>query len=307
MILRDDRLAYFDYAAYDSTYDTGYSLDSSGLYSTKWYQYAVGSDGMGFVSIGKGPVLGLSFGVKAPDFSGSGVYLNPTGVVNAASSAPFIAGLAPGELITLYGSGLAASTVVAQALPFPTTLGDVQVSINGRPAPIYYVSPTQISVIVPYETEISFAAVQVTNNGAKSNTVTVYMNDAAPGIFSVPPGGLGYAAALHPDYSVVSAANPAKKGETIQVFLTGLGTVSPAAAAGAAAPVNPLSLTTGQFYVYIDGYDSNTSYVGLAPGLAGLYQINVTVPTTVSSGDVYLDVQADSNAFYTSQVKIPVQ
>jgi uncharacterized protein (TIGR03437 family) len=263
---------------------------------------------MGFVSIGKGPVLGLSFGVKAPDFSGSGVYLNPTGVVNAASSAPFIAGLAPGELITLYGSGLAGSTVVAPALPFPTTLGNVQVSINGRPAPIYYVSSTQISVIVPYETEISFAQIQVTNNGAKSNTVTVYMNDAAPGLFSVDQNGLGYAIARHADYSYVTKDNPAKKGETIVVVLSGLGTVSPAAPAGAAAPAaEPLSRTTGQFYVYIDGYDSTTSYVGLAPGLAGLYQINVTIPTTVSSGDVYLDVQADSNAFYTSQVKIPVQ
>lgn len=307
VIVRDDRLAYFDSKAFEYTYDTTYNLDSTGSYASSSYRYGIGANGLGFVSIGKGPILALNFGVKAPTFSGSGVYLNPTGVVNAASSAPFIGGIAPGELITLYGSGLASSTVVAQSLPFPTTLGNVQVTINGRSCPIYYVSPTQMSVIVPYETEISFAVIQVTSGGTKSNTVTVYMNDAAPGIFSVPPGGIGYAAALHADYSLVSTANPARKGETILVFLTGLGAVSPPAAAGAAAPSNPLSRTTSLAYVYVDGYDANTSYVGLAPGLAGLYQINVAIPSTVTAGDLYLDVQSDANAFYTSQVKIPVR
>ncbi|MBS1876472.1 MAG: hypothetical protein JSU00_24870 [Acidobacteria bacterium] len=306
-IYRDDRLAYFDSAAYEFAYDTSYSLDSTGSYSSYYYRYGVGNGGLGFVAVGKGPVLALSFGVKAPTFSGNGVYLNPTGVVNAASYAPFIGGVARGELITLYGSGLAASTVVSPSLPFPTTLGNVQVTINGRKCPIYYVSPTQISVIVPYETELSFAAVQVTNNGTASNTVTVYMNDAAPGVFSQGATGVGYAAALHANYQLVSAANPAKKGETILVFLTGLGDVTPSATAGAAAPSNPLSYTSGAFYVYVDGADATTSYVGLAPGLAGLYQINVAVPSTASAGDLYLDIQADSNGFYTSQVKIPVQ
>ncbi len=272
-IYRDDRLAYFDSAAYEFAYDTSYSLDSTGSYSSYYYRYGVGNGGLGFVAVGKGPVLALSFGVKAPTFSGNGVYLNPTGVVNAASYAPFIGGVARGELITLYGSGLAASTVVSPSLPFPTTLGNVQ----------------------------------VTNNGTASNTVTVYMNDAAPGVFSQGATGVGYAAALHANYQLVSAANPAKKGETILVFLTGLGDVTPSATAGAAAPSNPLSYTSGAFYVYVDGADATTSYVGLAPGLAGLYQINVAVPSTASAGDLYLDIQADSNGFYTSQVKIPVQ
>jgi uncharacterized protein (TIGR03437 family) len=150
-----------------------------------------------------------------------------------------------------------------------------------------------------------FAQVQVINNGTASNIVTVFVNEASPGIFSLPPGGIGQAAVLHPDYTVVSPSSPAKVGEVVQVFLTGLGDVDPAVNAGSAAPTNPLSKTTNGFNVYIDGVPATTSYIGLAPGLAGLYQINVTVPEGVTSGDVYLDVESDN--FYTSQVTIRVQ
>ena len=86
---------------------------------------------------------------RRPSFSGSGVYLSPVGVVNAASSAPFTAQVAPGEFLTLYGSGLAPTTASA-SLPFPKLFNGVQVLINSLAAPIYYVSPTQISVVVPY-------------------------------------------------------------------------------------------------------------------------------------------------------------
>jgi uncharacterized protein (TIGR03437 family) len=84
-------------------------------------------------------------GFGTPKFSGSGVYLNPIGVVNAASFAPITNPIAPGEVITLFGSGLAASSVNASSVPLPTTLGNTQVNINGIAAPLYYVTPTQIA------------------------------------------------------------------------------------------------------------------------------------------------------------------
>src|ERR1039458_2823956 len=96
----------------------------------------------------------------APAMAPTGVFLNPQGIVNAASWAPFTAGIAPGELLTFSNSSnLAADTVVATS-PFPTSLDQVQVSIGGLPAPIYYVSPTQISVIVPYAVTGPIADIQ---------------------------------------------------------------------------------------------------------------------------------------------------
>src|SRR5207245_3747879 len=128
----------------------------------------------------------------------------PTGVLNAASSAPFTSGIARGELITLVGTNLAPDAMVASTAPFPPMLNGVQVMINNVAAPIYYVSSTQVSVIVPYGTTSSIAQIQVQNNGASSNAVTAFVNDTAPGVFTQPAGGVGYAVALHPDYSQVT-------------------------------------------------------------------------------------------------------
>jgi uncharacterized protein (TIGR03437 family) len=171
------------------------------------------------------------------------VFLNPQGVVNAASSAPFTSPVAPGEFITLYGTGMASQTATAFSLPFPINLGGVTVTVNGVAAPLVYVSPTQISAVVPYSTptDDSFVNVQVNNFGTPSNVVQVYSGYASPGIFTVPSGGIGNGAILHADYSVVTSAKPAKVGETVLIYLSGLGPVTPAVAAGAAAPTNPLS------------------------------------------------------------------
>ncbi len=113
-------------------------------------------------------------GASGRYLSDSGVYLNPVGVVNAASSAPFTAQVSPGEFLTLYGSGLAPTTATA-SLPFPSLFNGVQVLINSVAAPIYYLSPTQISVIVPYGTTAnSVAHIYVANNGTNSNLVTQF-------------------------------------------------------------------------------------------------------------------------------------
>jgi hypothetical protein len=135
------------------TYNDTYTAGSDTYTDTSTsMQYTVSANGAIRIGLGIGPLLGFNVAVQAPSFSGSGVFLSPVGVENAASSAPFTAGVAPGEFITLYGSNLAASEQVASSLPFPTTLNDVQVLINNVPSPIYYVSANQISVIVPYET-----------------------------------------------------------------------------------------------------------------------------------------------------------
>ncbi len=281
------------------------------------YNYAFGDSGQAFVAIGTGGFFSLIAGVHANTFTGSGVFLNPIGVTNSASFAPITASLAPGELVTLFGTGLSATTLTTQGgIPFPTTLGGVQVLVNGTPAPIYYVSPTQISAILPYSlSTATLASIQVKSNGATSNAVTQFTTDAIPGIFSQTANGLGYAAAVHAATGkLVTQANPAIAGEYIALFLTGLGTVTPAITDGAIGPTNPLSyadqFNSNNMGVFFDDYNNNSfpqanvNYAGLAPGLAGLYQINVQVPTGVGPGDVYLEVFTDYAD--VNQIQVPV-
>jgi uncharacterized protein (TIGR03437 family) len=294
----------FNGSAYDYTYADSYSTPSNtGSYNTPLMSYFVGAGGVRIGS-GIGPYLGINVALPAPSFTGSGVYLNPTGIVNAASSAPFTAGVSPGELLTLYGTNLADSTVIAPAIPFPNTLGNVQVMINGIAAPIYYVAPTQVSVIVPYEITAAVVQVQVVTDGNPSNTVTEFLNTTSAGVFSVPPGGLGDGAVLHQDGSLVTPANPAQANETVSVFLTGLGPVNPTISDGAAGPVSPLSQSVSTITAYIGGTQGTVTYSGLAPQLAGLYQVNVTVPTGLTAGENDLDIAGPDS--YTSQVSISV-
>ncbi len=177
--------------------------------------------------------------------------------------------------------------------------------INSVPAPIYYVSPTQISVIVPYETiPGAVSQIYVVNNGANSNTVTEYTGLTSAGVFTNNPvGGLGYAAALHPDDSVISESSPAQIGETVAVYLAGLGAVRQPVPDGTAAPSNPLSVTTSTPLVFLldsAGHyvQSTVAFSGLAPGFAGLYQINFTIPSGLVSGNASLEIIGqDSDTF----------
>jgi uncharacterized protein (TIGR03437 family) len=280
----------FDANALDYTYSDSYSAPStSGAYSTPYMNYVIGAGGVR-VGAGIGPYLGINVALQAPTFSGAGPYLNPTGIVNAASSAPFTAGISPGELLTIYGTNLADATVIAPGIPFPTTLGNVQVTINGTAAPIYYVASNQISVIVPYELNTSIAQIQVTTDGNPSNIVTEFTSLTSAGVFTVPPGGLGNGAVLHQDGALVTKASPAAIGETVSVYLTGLGAVSPTIVDGAAGPSDTLSKATNTITADISGSTATVTYAGLAPQLAGLYQVNVTIPAGVTSGDNYLDI-----------------
>jgi uncharacterized protein (TIGR03437 family) len=188
---------------------------------------------------------------------------------------------------------MASQTAMAASLPFPTSLGGVTVTVNGLAMPLQYVSPTQISGVVPYSTptDDSFLNVQVNNGNTPSNVVQVYSGDASPGIFTVPPGGIGNGAILHADYSVVTSAKPAKVGEPVLIYLSGLGPTTPPVAAGAAAPTNPLSqVPLNDIAVNIDNQPATVQYAGLAPGLAGLYQLNVTIPFFVRTGNMEIDI-----------------
>jgi len=324
---------YAGSSVYDYTYNNTIAL-SGNSYSDGATRFIAGAGGAALISSGITPYLGISVSLQAPCPVGSsptgvqggcaataaGPYLFSTGVENAASDAPFTAGIAPGELLTLYGSNLAPSTATA-GIPFPTTgLNGVQVTIGGLPAAIYYVSASQVSAIVPYGIQSAApcycAEIQVNNNGTMSNIVTEYLGETAPGVFTQNENGTGYGEIEHLAIgntvaafaSVVTDANPAIEGETLAAYLTGLGAVSPGITDGAPGPSSPLSYASNT--ITFDFSDPASplkpGFAGLAPGYSGLYQLNFTVPATgITAGANYFDI-AGPDA-YTSYLLIPVQ
>ena len=292
------------------TYSNNFAPKSDGTYSDSFMRYAVTANGAIRIGSGIGPALGVHVAIAAPNVNASGVFIDPRYVVNAATFAPFTAGISPGEFVTIAGQNLSDATATAASLPFPTTLGNnVQVKVNGLAAPLYVVTPTYISFLIPYAvsgsaTSLQLATVQVINNGTASNTVTVPVHLTSPGVFTLPPGGLGSAAALHADYSLVSSTRPAQPGETILVFVTGLGAVNPLVQDGSAAPSNPLSTTSSTIAAYINGQTAKVDFSGLAPGLAGLYQVNLEVPSGLAAGTYPLDIAGPDG--YSSEATVVV-
>ena len=280
-------------------------------------QYWLGANGQLVLSTGTGNLYSIVAGLRGPNYTPlnpkTDVFLNPLGIVNAASFAPPTNPVAPQEMVTLFGSNLASGELQATALPLPTTLLGTSVLVNGVPAPLLSVSPTRITMLVPSIATPDFTAYagfEVLNGGAvcpspapagsqcpASRVVTMYTNYTAPGVFALAQNGFGPAAAVDGS-DVVGANNPAKSGDILSLFVTGLGPVSPSLPDG--MPSSP----TGQPWnwsdvynasalsVYVDGYaSSNLPFAGVVPGYAaGLYQINAQIPSGVSIGDDYLDV-----------------
>ena len=231
---------------------------------------------------------GILFGVRMPDAQSEGdVFLAPQGVLNAAAFAPPTYPISPGVMLSLFGSGLAPMTAAAEATPLPTSLAGVSVVVNGVPSPLFFVSDGQINLQAPFSLSGDRAAVTVTNNGAASNEVRVPVAAASPGVFSVNQNGLGLGIVTHADYTLVSESSPATPDEFIVIFLTGLGAVNPAFAAGAPAPAaEPLARAVDPaIYVEFGGEAAQrVIYAGAAPGFVGLYQLNAQVPSTVFVG-----------------------
>jgi uncharacterized protein (TIGR03437 family) len=275
--------------------------------------YVVGQNGIRIGS-GQSPYLGIQVALPAPDLTSfkpptTAPYIHPMGVTNAASFAPFTSDVAPGELINIYGANFATDTTkVSGGIQFPTTLDGVQVLINNRLAPLLFVTPDQIAAVVPYATTEPVVQVQVQRNGVVSNVVTSFLSPTAPGIFAVTRNGVGPGAILHanaPYYTLVSQDAPALVGEIVQVFVSGLGAVSPTTPEGGTGGFGPLNQTSsGAITAYIDNLPAQVTYSGLAPGLSGLYQVNVRIPTGSRSGDVPLDIFTPDA--HTSQATVNV-
>jgi uncharacterized protein (TIGR03437 family) len=204
--------------------------------------------------------------------------ISSAGIVNAASYQT--GSIAPGELVTIYGTGIGPQSLVHQSgATFATQLASTSVFFANVAAPLIYVSSGSISAIVPYEVAgLTSVPVQVQYQSAVSNTVNVPVAKTALGIFAANSSGTGPGAILKSDYSLNTTANPSVLGSAILIYATGEGATSPSVADGtidqSPAP-QPLASPT----VSIGGLSAQVLYAGGSPGLvAGLLQVNALIP-----------------------------
>jgi uncharacterized protein (TIGR03437 family) len=206
--------------------------------------------------------------------SGSFVFSGAAQAVNAAS---YGAALAPGGLGAIFGQGLSLSTVAADLSSLPLSLDTVSVTAGGIPAPLFYVSPGQVGFQAPWNLPVGAADIVVTAFGIALPPVRTTIALAAPAIFN--SGGQAFAVNL--DGTLATASHPARPGDYLVIFATGLGAVMPAIADGAAAP-DGLRNTAVVPQVLIGGIPAPVSFSGLSPQFAGVNQINAIVPAGVA-------------------------
>lgn len=234
-----------------------------------------------------------------------------SGVVNGASFQPAIS---PNAWITIKGTSLASSTRTWINNDFsgnklPTQLDGVSVTVNGKPAYVYYISPTQLNVLAPPDAAEGPVPVEVTKNGVKSDPVTAQIQKFSPAFFLFSAEDRKYIAATHANNTFLGKSSlypglstPAKPGETIVLYGTGFGQTDPATPAGeiVSTALKLPTLPTVRF----GGVAAEVVFAGLSS--AGVYQLNVKVPDSVPDGDIAVlaeigGLRSQENAFITVQ------
>lgn len=236
----------------------------------------------------------------------SGAVVSSGGVVNAASFSPAPNNsVAPGALVSIFGTNLAPTTTGAGSLPLPTVLAGTQVTINGVAAPLIFVSQSQINAQVPFESSPGSTLNLVVKIAGlpDSKPEPVRVEAVSPAIFTLTQNGAGAAAVLHADFALVSTSAPAKPGETVLIYCTGLGATQPLLKSGAAGNGE---LTVQIPTITIGGQNARVDFSGAAPGFAGLYQVNAVVPM-FTTGGIYEVIISSAGILSRSGVTISVQ
>lgn len=213
-----------------------------------------------------------------------------SGSVTSAASLTPQAPIAPGSLISIFGSSLADGPMASAAPPLQTTLGTTSVLIAGSAAPLVSVSDGRIDALVPYGTPPNTRQQVIVQRGpviTAPEPVTVA--PAQPAIFTADRSGSGQGSifALQQDggQTLADPSHPVTAGDRIVIQCAGLGAVNPSIPDGAPAPDSPAAATVYPVSVSIGGVDAAVSFSGLTPGTAGTYQVNATIPAGVSAGD----------------------
>ncbi len=198
-------------------------------------------------------------------------------------------GFAPGMAMSVYGTNLAPATQLAPSsrFPLPLVLQNMSATVNGVSAPLYYVSPGQVNLQIPYETGAGPAVIAINNNGQIASYPFTVL-PIAPGI---------YTSAI--SNSTGRAVTSAPHGQLLLLFMTGEGDVTPSLATGATPSstiTNPAQLPHARqpVQVTVGGVDATVLFAGIPNGLAGLTQIDFYVPDGAPVGEQQIVVTVGS-------------
>ncbi len=191
-----------------------------------------------------------------------------SGIGNAASGAQVFS---PGQLAAVYGTGLASALQIAAVQPLPFTFSGTSATVNGVSAPLWFVSPTQINLQIPFEASAGTATLAI-NNGGKVAAYNIQIGPAAPGIFTD----------LSKNMVPIASGTP---GQTIFGFITGDGDLTPTIATGATNPSSKTFPKSRQTVTMtIGGENAPVVFNGLVNGLIGVTQVNFTIPADAKVG-----------------------
>jgi uncharacterized protein (TIGR03437 family) len=204
-----------------------------------------------------------------------------TAVLSAADRSPNVAA---GGLVAVIGTDLSTVNVATGVLPMPLALAESCLVVNGVTIPLVLVSTTLINAQLPFNLA-GKSQIVLRTPGGLSNNFNFNILATAPTVFRrTSAGGEGGSVWRAENNELVTDSNPIRGGDTLTIFATGLGRTSPAIEEGTAAPSDPLSWANVEPEVTLDGMRLTVAYAGLAPGEAGVYQINVSVPGGVRQG-----------------------
>jgi len=213
-------------------------------------------------------------------------------------------GVAPGGLVSLFGAGLAPAEQSARGSPLPAQMNGVSIEVNGKPAPLLFVSPQQINFLLPFETP-GTPTLLIKYAGSTSSPIQLgpedFRLDAAPAIFTI--SAERQAAVL-----IAGTSRPAHRGEVVEIYCTGLGRVSNPPSPGSPASSEMLSITLGATIVTVGTARAEVLFSGLAPGLVGVYQVNARIPQEAPTGDrVPLSIRVNEQGIASNTPTIAIQ
>jgi uncharacterized protein (TIGR03437 family) len=207
--------------------------------------------------------------------------------INAvASAADGRSAAAPGGLISIFGSQLSPTNLATKEIPVPTALGDSCLTVNGQPMPMIFVSPTQINAQMPFQA-VGNVTMIVHTPGGVSDNFNITVQPTAPAVFRSGVAGddVNVPTVLRSSNNLlVTDTNPVHRNDTLVIYLTGLGAVTPLVDTGLPAPSDPLAEAQSIPTVKLGGMTLAIDYAGLAPGEVGVYQINARVPGNAPQG-----------------------
>jgi len=254
-----------------------------------------------------GTVIALTtsgFTVLSANYSAATAPPNIASVQNAANGSTAVA---PGGFISVYGAQLSANNIATSQIPLPTAMGESCLVVNGTPIPLLFVSSGQINAQLPLNMGGN-VSMNIHTPAGVSNNYNMVVSSAAPAVFLSGVAGpqTGLATIFRYDNGqLVTPTNPLHGGDTVVIYLTGMGPTSPTVQAGLQTPPTLLTSVTQAPSLTLGSTNLSISYAGLVPGsLSGLYQINAVVPGIVTQGESVPLVISQSGGSTTLNVRV---